>query len=96
MIFGNFQMNTAVSDRADKRVEPTSRKEEGRRQVTRIPTRDERRNEAREVDYGDFPLRKAACTVRRSAGSRPNALSLLSGPRRSFSVSARPPLHQTG
>lgn len=42
-------MSTAVSDTVDKRVEPTSRKEEERRQVTRIPRREMRRNEAREV-----------------------------------------------
>lgn len=45
IIFGNFQMSTAVFDTIDKRVEP-SRKEEERRQVTRIT---KTRDEAREV-----------------------------------------------
>lgn len=71
-------------------MEPASRKEEERRQVTRIPVRDEAKRGER-GRYGDFPLRKAACTVRRSAGSRPNALSLLSEPLRPFATSARPP-----
>ena len=46
--------------------------------MTGVPTRDEAKRGER-VRHGDFPLRKAARTVRRSAGSWPNALSLLSG-----------------
>lgn len=46
--------------------------------MTGVPTRDEAKRGER-GRHGDFPLRKAAHTVRRSAGSWPNALSLLSG-----------------
>jgi len=62
----------------DKRVKSANREEEEREQVTSVPTRDEAKRGER-GRYGDFPLRKAARMVRRSVGSWPNALSLLSG-----------------
>lgn len=58
-------------------MKSTSREEEERGQVTSVPTRDEAKRGER-GRHGDFPLRKAARTVHRSAGSWPNALSLLS------------------
>lgn len=83
-------MSTAIWDTVDKIRwnRWIARKKKDRWQGYR---REMRRNEARGVGYGDFPLRKAARTVRRSAGSRPNALSLLSGFLRPLPTSAHPP-----
>lgn len=86
-------MSTAGRYGGQDTMEPTSHGEEERRQVTRIPVRDEAKRGER-GRYGDFPLRKAACTVRRSAGSRPNALSLLSGSLLLLQAPTR--LHRTG
>lgn len=58
-------------------MKSASREEEERGQVTGVPTRDEAKRGERGC-HGDFPLRKAARMVRRSAGSWPNALIRLS------------------